>query len=148
MKKIVLILFCFPLLLLSQTIDYLKYDYSNIDSKVRLVKYEGDVQNLIVKLTYGLDDDHLKARAFYTWISDNIAYDCKGLKGKKKIDSNKIINLEILKKSKIIKKNSSKLKILGSGEILDKITLEANSFSKSAKIKLEKIGCTTQISKK
>ena len=67
---------------------------------------------------------------------------------KNKIDSKKIINLETLKKSQIINKNSSKLKILGSGKILDKITLEANSFSKSAKIKLEKIGSIVQISKK
>ena len=67
---------------------------------------------------------------------------------KNKIDSKKIINLETLKKSQIINKNSSKLKILGSGEISDKITLEANSFSKSAKIKLEKIGSIVQISKK
>ena len=67
---------------------------------------------------------------------------------KDKIDSKKIINLETLKKSQIINKNSSKLKILGSGEISDKITLEANSFSKSAKIKLEKIGSIVQISKK
>ena len=67
---------------------------------------------------------------------------------KNKIDNKKTINLESLKKSKIINKNSSKLKILGSGEISDKIIVEANSFSKSAKIKLEKIGCTTQISKK
>ena len=67
---------------------------------------------------------------------------------KNKIDSKKIINLETLKKSQIINKNSSKLKILGSGEISDEITLEANSFSKSAKIKLEKIGSIVQISKK
>ncbi len=67
---------------------------------------------------------------------------------KKKIDGNKIINLETLKKSQIINKKSSKLKILGSGEISDKVTLEANSFSKSAKAKLEKTGSTVQISKK
>ena len=67
---------------------------------------------------------------------------------KKKIDGNKIINLETLKKSQIINKKSSKLKILGSGKISDKVTLEANSFSKSAKAKLEKTGSTVQISKK
>ena len=67
---------------------------------------------------------------------------------KKKIDGKKIINLETLKKSQIINKKSSKLKILGSGKISDKVTLEANSFSKSAKAKLEKTGSTVQISKK
>ena len=45
-------------------------------------------------------------------------------------------------------KNSIKLKILGSGEIKEKIIVEANFFSKSAKEKLEKIGGTVQILKK
>ena len=36
---------------------------------------------------------------------------------KKKINANETINVEILKKLKIIKKNSRKLKILGTGEI-------------------------------
>ena len=94
MKKLLLILFFLPLILYSQSIDYQKYNYSNIDSKVRLVKYDGDVQKLVIKLTYGLEDDYLKARAFYTWIADNISYDCKGLKGQKKIDYNPIDVLE------------------------------------------------------
>ena len=67
---------------------------------------------------------------------------------KKLLDNKQVINLEILKKLNILNKNSKKLKILGLGEIKDKITLEANFFSKSAKIKLEKIGGTAQISKK
>ena len=67
---------------------------------------------------------------------------------KNKIKNEKIINLESLKKANIINKKSSQVKILGSGEIKDKITLEANLFSKSAKNKLEKNGSTVQISKK
>ena len=58
------------------------------------------------------------------------------------------INLELLKKLNIVNKKSVKLKILGSGEIKDKITVEANFFSKSAKDKLEKIGSIVQILKK
>ena len=58
------------------------------------------------------------------------------------------IDLELLKKLNIINKNTAKLKILGSGEIKDKIIIEANFFSKSAKNKLEKIGGTAQILKK
>ena len=54
----------------------------------------------------------------------------------------------MLKKLNIINKNSAKLKILGFGEIEDKIIIEANFFSKSAKDKLEKIGGTAQILKK
>ena len=58
------------------------------------------------------------------------------------------INLDLLKKLNIINKNSKKLKILGSGEIKNKVIIEANFFSKSAKDKLEKKGGTAQISKK
>jgi large subunit ribosomal protein L15 len=58
------------------------------------------------------------------------------------------INLELLKKLNIVNKKSSKLKILCSCEIKDKITIEANFFSKSAKDKLEKIGGIVQILKK
>ena len=52
-----------------------------------------------------------------------------------------------IKKLKIINKNSSKLKILGTGEIKDKINIEANLASKSAVEKLEKIGGTIQLKK-
>jgi len=58
------------------------------------------------------------------------------------------INLDLLKKLNIINKNSKKLKILGSGEIKNKVIIEANFFSKSAKEKLEKKGGTAQILKK
>ena len=54
----------------------------------------------------------------------------------------------MLKKLNIINKNSAKLKILGFGKIEDKIIIEANFFSKSAKDKLAKIGGTAQILKK
>ena len=59
---------------------------------------------------------------------------------KKTINSNDVINADLLKKLKIINKNSTKLKILGSGEIKDKVNIEANLASKSAIDKLEKIG--------
>ena len=58
------------------------------------------------------------------------------------------INLDLLKKLNIVNKNSKKLKILGSGEIKNKVIIEANFFSKSAKDKLEKKGGTAQILKK
>ena len=58
------------------------------------------------------------------------------------------INLELLKKLNIVNKNSKKLKILGSGDIKNKVIIEANFFSKSAKDKLEKIGSIVQILKK
>ena len=67
---------------------------------------------------------------------------------KNSINYKEKINLELLKKLNIVNKKSVKLKILGSGEIKDKITVEANFFSKSAKDKLEKIGSIVQVLKK
>jgi len=64
---------------------------------------------------------------------------------RKSINNSEKVNLKLLKKLNIINKNTSKLKILGSGEIKEKIIIEANFFSKSAKEKLEKIGGTVQI---
>ena len=64
---------------------------------------------------------------------------------KKTINISEKINLSYLKKINIINKNISILKILGSGEVKNKIIIEANSFSKSAKEKLEKIGGSAEI---
>ncbi len=66
---------------------------------------------------------------------------------KKKININDIVNADLLKKLKIISKNSTKLKILGTGEIKDKVNIEANLASKSAVEKLEKIGGSIQLKK-
>ena len=66
---------------------------------------------------------------------------------KKNITTKEILNSDLLKKLKLINKNSIKLKILGSGEIKDKINIEADLASKSAIEKLEKIGGSIQIKK-
>ena len=65
----------------------------------------------------------------------------------KTIKAAEILNSDLLKKLKLINKNSTKLKILGTGEIKDKINIEANLASKSAVEKLEKIGGTIQLKK-
>ena len=65
----------------------------------------------------------------------------------KNINTNDILNSETLKKLKIINKNSLKLKILGTGEIKNKINIEADLASKSAIEKLEKIGGSIQLKK-
>jgi len=67
---------------------------------------------------------------------------------KKTVDISEKINLNYLKKIKIINKNASMLKILGSGEIKRKVIIEADFFSKSAMEKLEKVGGSAQILKK
>ena len=66
---------------------------------------------------------------------------------KKSVKTSEILNSNLLKKLKLINKRSSKLKILGSGEIKDKINIEADLASKSAVDKLEKIGGSIQIKK-
>ena len=66
---------------------------------------------------------------------------------KKNIKTSDILNSDLLKKLKLINKNSVKLKILGSGEIKEKINIEADLASKSAIAKLEKVGGTIQIKK-
>ena len=66
---------------------------------------------------------------------------------KKTIKSSDVLNSDMLKKLNLINKNSVKLKILGNGEIKDKINIEANLASKSAVKKVEKIGGSIQIKK-
>ena len=66
---------------------------------------------------------------------------------KKNIKSSDVINSEILKKLKLINKNSTKLKILGTGEIKEKVNIEADLASKAAIEKLEKIGGSLQLKK-
>ena len=65
----------------------------------------------------------------------------------KTINTNEVLNANVLKKLKIINKNSSKLKILGTGEIKNKINIEADLASKSAIVKLEKIGGSIELKK-
>ena len=66
---------------------------------------------------------------------------------KKTVNPKEIINIDLLKKLKLINKNSQKLKILGSGDIKEKINIEADLISKSAVEKLEKAGGTVNLKK-
>ena len=66
----------------------------------------------------------------------------------KKINKDTQVNIDFLKKNRIINKSYNKVKILGSGEIKDKINLSADFISKSAKIKLEKAGGTINLKQK
>ena len=66
---------------------------------------------------------------------------------KKNITTKETLNSDLLKKLKLINKNSIKLKILGTGEIKEKINIEADLASKSAIDKLEKLGGSIQIKK-
>ena len=50
------------------------------------------------------------------------------------------INIKILTEKKLINKKYNKLKILGNGEIKDKLKIKTDFISKSAKSKIEKAG--------
>ena len=64
----------------------------------------------------------------------------------KKITSEKI-DINVLKKLNLIGKNYEKLKILGNGELKNKIDLHADFISKSAKNKIVNVGGTINIKK-
>ena len=66
----------------------------------------------------------------------------------KKIKSTDKIDLNLLKKLKLINKNTIKIKILGSGEIKEKISIHADLIPKPAKEKIDKIGGTIQLRNK
>ena len=59
---------------------------------------------------------------------------------KKRIDPQSTINLDSLKKNKIINKSYLKFKILASGNLTTKINIEADFSSIAAKEKIEKLG--------
>ena len=59
---------------------------------------------------------------------------------KKLISPSSKIDLNLLKTNKLIKKNTKKFKILGLGDIKEKIKLDTDLVSKSAKEKLSKSG--------
>ena len=93
----------------------------------------------------------LPKRGFNPILKENIAIlnldKIQSFINKKTINTNDILNSSSLKKLKLINNNSKKLKILGSGEIKDKINIEADLASKSALEKLEKIGGSIQLKK-
>ena len=93
----------------------------------------------------------LPKRGFSSILKQNIAIlnleKIQSFINKKSIKTSEVLNSDLLKKLKLINKNSNKLKILGNGEIKDKIDIEADLASKSAIEKLEKIGGSIQLKK-
>ena len=63
----------------------------------------------------------------------------------KKIKNSDKIDLSLLKKLKLINKKIKRIKILGNGELKDKVNLEVDFISKSVKDKLSKNGSTIKI---
>ena len=58
----------------------------------------------------------------------------------KKITNNTIINISELKKNNLLKKNDTKVKVLGNGDLKNKLKLEVDFISKAAKKKIEDVG--------
>ena len=67
---------------------------------------------------------------------------------KKIINKNDEITVDFLLKKKIIKKAMNGIKILGKGDIKEKINIKATKVSKVAKKKIEKIGGQIELIKK
>ena len=63
----------------------------------------------------------------------------------KKINATDKIDLALLKKLNIMKKKYKKFKVLGSGDIKEKLNIEVNYLSNTAKNKLEKLGSNIKI---
>ena len=58
----------------------------------------------------------------------------------KKITDNTIINISELKKNNLLKKKDTKIKVLGNGDLKNKLKLEVDFISKAAKKKIEDVG--------
>ena len=58
----------------------------------------------------------------------------------KKITNNTIINISELKKINLLRKNDTKIKVLGNGDLKNKLKLEVDFISKAAKKKIEDVG--------
>tara|TARA_B100000575_G_scaffold272497_1_gene254642 strand:+ start:194 stop:655 length:462 start_codon:yes stop_codon:yes gene_type:complete len=86
----------------------------------------------------------LPKRGFNPIIQSNIAVinlgDLQKLIDNKKISADIKINIDILKKSKIIKRSINKFKVLSNGDFNSKIDIEADYSSRVAIEKIEKAG--------
>ena len=72
----------------------------------------------------------------------------QGYIDKKILKPSDTINIDLMKKLKLINSKSNKLKILGNGEIKDKINLEVDLISRAANEKLKKAGAIVKIKSK
>ena len=86
----------------------------------------------------------LPKRGFKSLKKDKIAIinlgKIQSLLDSKKINLGSKIDIDLLRNANVVNKCYQKIKILGFGELKDKIDINADYFSKSAQKKLEKIG--------
>ena len=62
-----------------------------------------------------------------------------------KFEDGAVVDLEVLRNCGIVKTNEDKLKVLGNGELTNKITVKAAVFSAGAKEKIEAAGGKTEV---
>jgi len=62
-----------------------------------------------------------------------------------KFKNDSVIDHKLLEKNGLIMKKSGPVKILGDGKLTKKITVKANYFSKSARVKIEKAGGKVEV---
>tara|TARA_B110000438_G_scaffold258361_1_gene267002 strand:+ start:2130 stop:2591 length:462 start_codon:yes stop_codon:yes gene_type:complete len=107
-------------------------------SGVAIKSFEGGQMPLYRRLpkrgfkSFGNKNKKLLAIINLSKIEDNIK--------KSKISTNTKLDLGVFKKSNIIGKKYTKLKLLGTGDLITKFDIEVNAISNSAKSKIEKIG--------
>ena len=86
----------------------------------------------------------LPKRGFNPINKNNVAIinlgELQNLIDNKKIKADEKININILKKSKLLRKSINKFKVLSNGNLKSKIDIEADYYSKTAKEKIEKAG--------
>ena len=107
-----------------------------LNSKVAIKSFEGGQMPLYRRLPKrGFNSIKSKEKTAVINLSK-----IQSLIDKNIIKSNEKIDIKLLKSNKLIKKNVTKFKILGAGEIKNKISLDTSLLSKSAKDKLLKSG--------
>ena len=88
-------------------------------------------------------------RGFNTISKNNIAIlnlqQLQNYISKGKLNCKNLINLSEFKKNKILKGKIDKIKLLGNGNIKDKINIEVDFISKSVKEKIEKNGSSIKL---
>lgn len=72
-------------------------------------------------------------------------YACVNVSDLNCFDENTVVTPELLIETGLVKKELDGIKILGNGELTKKLTVKANKFSDSAKMKIENIGGKTEV---
>ena len=62
-----------------------------------------------------------------------------------RFDEGTVVDIELLKKVRLVNKELDGVKVLGNGELTKKLTVKANKFSDTAKEKIENVGGTIEV---